>query len=227
MLIRGVIALVMGAVAGVGIALASQPAADRAAADRAPPCESRRAAARVSLESLDDQLSRAERELFAARLRRAAILGMARPWPDDPSPLLEPEALRAHLEAAVADGPGQLVDLDCAAYPCVATLSWELLPEDEGLIANDDGTANMPGRLLAQLQGDSPYAGLPFFSAGRMHSDRDGVGVFGMTFYDPADYKAAKAPDDLESAQLNGTVLDQIRGRTSNITDGWSGRALP
>ena len=189
---------------------------------RAPPSASES----PSCSSRAPPRSRVEREVYAARLKRAAALGKARTWPQEPHPLLTERALEGHIRAALRDGPGELLELDCTAHPCVASISWEHLPEDEGLIDRGNGEANMPGRLLAQLQGGAGYADLPFAVSGRVHTTQDGVSVFGMTWYSPEDYRASKAPDDVESAQLDGTVLDQISGRTEEITDGWSERSL-
>ncbi len=109
----------------------------------------------------------------------------------------------------------------------MAALSWDHLPEDDGLIDAGDGRANMPGRLLAQLQGDGPYADLPFFAEGRLHTDQDGVSVFGMAWYAPEDYTAAKNPVDPDHAQIEGTVLDQIQGRTVSAAESWSRKVVP
>lgn len=228
MWLRGILALVVGVAVGVGAAFATQGSGGDASVQPEPvDCVARLAVAQSNLRELDQDLTQAERALFVARLRRAAVLGRARAWPDSPSELLTPAALRDHITEAVADGPGRLLDLDCTAYPCVASIGWEHLPEDEGLIDAGDGRANMPGRLLAQLQGEGPYASLPFTASGRLHTGQEGTSVFGMTWYSPDDYRASKSPDSVEDAQLNGTVLDQIAGRTEEITEEWSRRELP
>lgn len=221
MIIRALLALVGGAAVGGGVAwlMAPSPAADAPEAPRT--CEASIQAEVGEMLRLRDEASAAERALFRARIKRAFLLAQTREWPTEHHPALQPQALQDHLAAALEGQPVEILELDCASFPCVATMAWDHQPEDDGLLDNGDGRANLPGRLLAALQGDGEYAALPSYFTGRLNPAGDGRSVFSFAFHDPADIIAAKGGDPNATA-LDGTPIDQINGRVEARADHWA-----
>jgi hypothetical protein len=217
--IAGLAGAVVGGLASWALLPSPPPGAPTA---DATPCPDAVQVEIAEMLRLRDEQSAAERAVTRARFRRAFRLARARSFPEGHHPALAPAALEAHLaEALASQEPAELLEFDCSAFPCVATLSWEHQPEDEGLLDDGEGRANFPGRLLAAVQGDGEYASLPIHFTGRLDPDGGGASVFSFAFLDPADFDAAKrAPRD--QALVDGTQVDQARGRVEDRADHWA-----
>lgn len=219
MWLRSLIVTLVGVAGGaaLGAFVAPQPA-DRPPAPAS--CEQEFEREVEELAALEDRAQREERELFLSRIRRAFARAGAREWPDGHHPALAPDALAEHLADTLVDSPADLLELDCDSFPCVATMSWEHQPLDEGLIKAEDGRANLPGELLARLQGEGPYANLPVYFTGRQIPGEPDRSIFSVSFLDPVDVSTAKHTPS-EQAADQGTFVEQAYGRTEAKADAW------
>jgi len=172
---------------------------------------------------LREQASKAERELAAARRRYAATASPERSWPLLPPAGLDPNRLREHLDTTLASLPGTLLELDCEQYPCVASLAWEHQPEDQGMLDAGEGRANLPGRLLAELQSAPPYDQLSIYFTGRLDPQGDGRSVFSLSFFDTNDFRSAKPDGSADQPELQASILDQTQGRAESAAERWAG----
>ena len=127
---------VLGAViAGVSLRVQSQRAdpSDAPVAQPDAPDAPARAAARPARDcpevdpALEERLAALEAEAADLALSTALIEGQnvaargaALAWPTPTPPGLEPAAVKAALDALVADAGGVVAELDCGEYPCVA-----------------------------------------------------------------------------------------------------------
>ena len=109
--------------------------------------------------------------------------------------------------------------LDCAAYPCVAVLSWEVPEIERDLVDAGDGEANLSGALMARLM-DGDYGSLPIFYTGRLVGDDLDASVHAFAWLDPQDYSDAKNSEP-EQALVDGTVIDAAEGRTEEVFQTW------
>lgn len=221
MVVRASVAIAVGLIAGIALGWPVRPAGPVVVGD-AEACQ-----AQLDLEAqkyleLREQASRAERDLASARRRYAAASAPPRPWPEQPPSALAPERLRAHLDAALADLPASLLELDCEHYPCVASMAWEHQPEDDGLLDAGDGRANLPGRLLAEIQGAPPYDSLSVYFTGRLDPRGDGRSVFALSFFDTSDFTAAKGDGSAEQPDLQTSIVDQTQGRAEGAAERWA-----
>jgi hypothetical protein len=222
MIMRALIALVGGGAVGGGVAAlmaSGAPVVPEPAS--ATSCQDAVQAEISEMLRLRDQAVAAERDLFRARIQRAFARSQAREWPSEHHPALQPQALADHLADTLEGHPVELLELDCASFPCVAAMAWEHLPEDQGLLDGGGGRANLPGRLLAAIQGDGVYGDLPSYATGRLDPAGDARSVFAFAFYDPADVIAAKGADPT-ATRIDGDAIDQIRGRVEASADHWA-----
>lgn len=182
------------------------------------PCEDELQEASNEVQRLADEARNLSRQVDHSRRRHAGVRGMERPFPDEPPPALTADAIEAHLDEVLAGSSATLEELDCAAYPCVAVMRWEVPEIERDLVDAGDGYANLSGALLARLA-QGPYQGLPHFESGRL---LDGVeeSVHAFAWIDPADYREAKQGDPDEVA-VEGSVVDAAQGRTERVLERW------
>jgi len=131
-LIVGVLGLLVGAAVASTIAPSPPPSnAPPEAAEPAPeppaPAGDRDCAAEAT--RLRDDIELLERRHDTARLirqaqeiRRAQREGLRQPWPDDVDPALAPDAFEAAVREAAGHADFRVLGLDCAEYPCIATV---------------------------------------------------------------------------------------------------------
>lgn len=84
-----------------------------------------------------DELLRAAGRVAALRASLDELSPPDSDWPDDVPDDLQPERFVGHVEDALEFvGAGELEAMDCAEYPCVATL---LIPEDQEGVSQAQG----------------------------------------------------------------------------------------
>jgi len=187
-------------------------------------CERDRQEARSRLAFLRSEVERAGVEVGAARRLRAARLGSTLPWPDPVPPQLTPEAVRAHVEDALEGTRARLLDVNCAAYPCVAVLSTGHDPAIDFRFVKSpvEGEANLPGDILARLRADE-YDSFPLFETGRLAgaASVNEPTLHAVLFFSPSDAEASERPADPALVEQDGTRLDQIQGRLLQQISEW------
>lgn len=223
MVIRAVLALFGGALlGGLGAWLVS-PAAQ---VDGTSECTQRLAAAKQKGQALDTELQTLS-EVYDERWRkRVAALGQALAWPDEVPAALQPEALRTHIQAVMDAKDGELLELDCNAYPCVAIVRWTSIPEEMEIIASGDEHALFPASMLADLTAHPDYAGRPMVDTGSVDVAADGTSVHGFAWYDAEDIRMAKRQSK-ETVEVDGDRVDQIEGRNEAVFNSWAKREQP
>lgn len=84
-----------------------------------------------------DVLLRAASRVAALRASLDELSPPDSAWPDDVPEDLQPDRFVGHVEDALEFvGAGELQAMDCAEYPCVATL---LIPENQGGVTQSQG----------------------------------------------------------------------------------------
>jgi hypothetical protein len=223
MYLRILVALVVGSAAGVALAAATRASVDPVASAPSGSCPHRLADRRSELDILIAEYEREAAATNRLRTRRARRLSASVPWPEHVPPELAPEALRDHFEATLEGTSARLLDLDCAAYPCVATLAQDHpAGSDPAFVVGQDGSAIFDGALLARIiQEGTAYANLPFFEAGRtVHAGPDGIQtVHSVMFYDRDELLRADRPDDPQRDLQDGNRLEQFVGRVHHKAD--------
>lgn len=113
-------------------------------------CDAARGALEDEIVALEGKVRVAgfRRQLAESRLRQVG--GAPLPWPDDADARLEPENVAAVVGEALAavEDEGDLLDLDCSEYPCIAYFGQP--PEEGGGTA---AWAAMDARLGEALPG--------------------------------------------------------------------------
>jgi hypothetical protein len=220
MWVRIGVAVALGAVLGAGLGLVRAANTVPPTPPAPPPtCPDRLAEAQVAVEQARQVLARTEATLLATRKQRATRRGMERPWPEAPPPELTPVAVQAHLEEALEGLPGTLERVDCEAYPCVGVVRWEVPEEELDLVDDGDGRANLSGALMARLS-TGPYGRMPFFFEGRLLDEDATTSAHAVSWLDREDVRRAKQADP-EQAAVEGTVVDEARGRTTRVLEDW------
>ncbi|MFK7927361.1 MAG: hypothetical protein AB8H79_04185 [Myxococcota bacterium] len=223
MLVRTVLASIGGLALGAGgawfIAPGAQPAAEE-------PCENSLQVVRKDAKKLEQELTQLS-EHYNERWRQRVIrMGQTLAWPESVPDPLKPEPLRAHLESVMQAHGGELLELDCNAYPCVAIARWHSEPEEMQLISSAEDGALFPGSMLAELTMNPDYNGRPLVEIGSIADAGAGHSVHGFAWYDTEDIRMSKrqSPEDIE---LNGSRVEQIRGGNEAVFQSWSDREQP
>jgi len=99
-----------------------------------------RTAPEITVSEADERIEELERELEKAKFEKALVEGrvmahegVEHPFPDDLDLRYTPEGYPEAIQQAVlANGEGELVDVDCSEFPCMATLTIDTDEEDWG-----------------------------------------------------------------------------------------------
>lgn len=97
-------------------------------------CGGRKRALEGEVSRLEGHLELAEVTLALQDARRVDREGRPSEWPADPDPLLVAKTFEANLNQALdVAGIADLVELDCAEYPCVASIALTVESEIDGV----------------------------------------------------------------------------------------------
>ena len=221
MVVRTVLALIVGSALGAGGAWVATPGP---AADDAPPCSQALAAAKGRTQTLERELQGLSAEFDQRWRDRVAALGQQVVWPDDVPDALQPDAIRTHVQQVMDDKGGELLALDCNAYPCVAIVRWPVEPEEMEIVASGADGALFPGSMMADLNAHPDYDGRPMVDVGAV--DGDGASIHAFAWYDAEDIRKAKA-EAADQVEIDGDRIDRIRGRNAAVFDSWQSREQP
>ena len=140
--------------------------------------------------STHEQLLRSASRIAALRAALETVEPRAEPWPDPAPPELEPPAFEGSVLDAIDEvGGGELLELDCDEFPCVATVAPSDLPQDGDRMAPFQQVMDIRKALEEQL-------GVPVDA----HMDGGPAGVFITLSGRPEDFRSLRLDRRLEDA---------------------------
>ncbi len=140
--------------------------------------------------STREQLLRSASRIAALRAAVETVEPRAEPWPDPPPTELNPPAFEGSVLDAIDEvGGGELLELDCDEFPCVATVAPSNLPQDGDRMAPFQQAMDIRKALEEQL-------GVPVDA----HMDGGPAGVFITLSGRPEDFRSLRLDRRLEDA---------------------------
>lgn len=122
---------------GLGAGWATRPSPPppdtaEAAAEAAVDCDERRTVLVQQRESVQDELATARLRLRFMEARRLQREGPEQPWVPDADPRLVPETFERAAREAAERADMDVLELDCAEFPCIVAVQRHVQPDHTG-----------------------------------------------------------------------------------------------